>query len=104
MALSMWPRKAHVGEDRRGDFRTLCAGVAVIDVLTPQPRASVQARVVDVGTSGLMLSLPFPLAPGAMIRIKMTGAVADAEVRYCTREGSEYRVGVKVEEIVPENS
>jgi hypothetical protein len=102
MALSPWPRKAHVGRNRRSDFRTFCTGATVIDVLSPQPRSSVQARVLDVGTSGLMLSIPFALAPGALIRIKMTGAVANAEVRYCTCEGSEYHVGVKVEEIVPE--
>jgi hypothetical protein len=61
----------------------------------------VQVRILDASTSGLMLAIPFPLAPGALIRIKMTGAVADAEVRYCICEGSEYHVGVKVEEIVP---
>ena len=103
MALSLWPRKAHVGPDRRGDSRTLCAGEALIDVLAPHPRSSVEARVRDVGTSGLMLILPFPLPPGAIIRIRMTDAVADAEVRYCTRQGSEYHVGVKVEEIVAQD-
>jgi hypothetical protein len=50
-----------------------------------------------------MLSLPFPLATGALIRIEMTDAIAKAEVRYCTCEGSEYHVGVKVEEIVPKD-
>jgi len=101
MALSMWPRKAHFGRNRRSDLRTFCAGDTVIDVLSPQPRSSVQARVLDAGTSGLMLSIPFPLAPGALIRIKMTAAVACAEVRHCTSEGSEFHIGVKVEEIVP---
>jgi hypothetical protein len=101
MALSMWPRKAHVGRNRRGDFRSLCAGATVIDVLSPQRRSSVQGRIVDVSTSGLMLSIPFHLAPGALIRIKMTDAVAYAEVRHCTCGGSEYHIGVKVEEIVP---
>ena len=101
MALSMWPRKAHVGQNRRADFRTFCVGATVIDILSPQPRSSVQAHVLDVGASGLMLSHPFPLAPGALIHIIMTEAIAKAEVRYCTREDSEYHVGVKVEEIAP---
>jgi hypothetical protein len=101
MALSMWPRKAHVGRNRRSDLRTFCVGTTVIDVLSPRPRRSAEVRVLDVSTSGLMLAVPFPLAPGALIRIKMTGAVADAEVRYCICEGSEYHIGVKVEEIVP---
>lgn len=101
MPLPMWQRKAHVGKNRRSDFRTFCAGDTVIDVLSPQPRSSVKARVLDGSTSGLMLSIPFPVTPGALIRIKMTGAVADAEVRHCTCEGSEYHIGVKVEQIVP---
>jgi hypothetical protein len=103
MALSMWPRKAHVGRNRRGDFRSLYAGSTVIDVLSPNPQSSVRARVLDGGTEGLMLSIPFPLAPGALIRIKMTDAVACAEVRHCTCEGSEFHIGVKVEQIVPKD-
>jgi hypothetical protein len=103
MALSMWPRKAHVGRNRRSDLRTFCAGDTVIDVLSPQPRSSVEVRVFDVGTSGLMLGVPFPLAPGALIRIQMTDSVATAEVRHCTCEGSEYHIGVKVEDIVPKD-
>jgi PilZ domain-containing protein len=103
MALSMWPRKAHVAQNRRADFRTFCVGATVIDILSPQPRSSVQVHVLDVSASGLMLSLPFPLAPGALIRIEMTDAIAKAEVRYCTCEGSEYHVGVKVDEIIPKD-
>jgi len=60
-----------------------------------------EAGVLDVSTSGLMLSIPFPLPSGTHIRIKMTDAVACAEVRHCTCEGSEYHIGVTVEEIVP---
>ena len=81
----------------------LFVGDTVIDVLSPQPRSAVQARVLDASTSGLMLGIPFPLAPGALIRIRMTNAVACAEVRHCTCEGSEYHVGVIVEEIVPKD-
>jgi hypothetical protein len=99
MGLAMWQRKAHVGQDRRGDFRTMCTGATVIDVLSPQPRSAVPARVLDVGTTGLMLGVPYALAPGAIIRIRMTDGVADAEVRYCTSQGSEFHIGVKVEEI-----
>jgi len=100
MSESIWQRKAHVGPNRRNDFRIPCDGRATIDVLTLQPRNSVQARVLDVNTSGVMLALPFALAPGTLIRIKMTEATADAEVRYCTHEGDEYHVGVRVEEII----
>jgi hypothetical protein len=103
MAESIWLRKAHVGPDRRSDSRSICAGATVIDVLNPQPRSSVQAHILDVATSSLKLSLPFFLSPGSLIRIHMTDSVADAEVRYCTCEGSEYHVGVKVEEIVPKD-
>jgi hypothetical protein len=97
----MWQRKALVGKDRRNDIRIPCEGTTVIDVLSPQPQSSVEARVIEVSGTGLKLSLPIFLSPGALIRIKMTDAVADAEVRNCTCEGSEYHVGVTVEEVVP---
>jgi hypothetical protein len=104
MPESMWLRKAHVGKDRRNDIRVPCDGTTVIDVLSPQPQSSVQARVIEVSASGLKLSLPIFLSPGALIRIKMTNAVADAEVRCCTCEGSEYHIGVTVEEVVPKSA
>lgn len=100
MTVSMWQSKANLAQNRRADFRIPCRGTAVIDVLRPNPKSSVQARVLDVSTSGLMLALPFPLAPGALISIRMTDATADATVTYCTHEGDEYRVGVRVEEII----
>jgi len=95
-------RKAHFGrQDRRSDERTLCEGATVIDVLAPHPRSDVKARILDVSESSLKLSLPFFLSPGSLIRIHMTGSKANGEVRYCTCEGAEYYVGVKVEEIAP---
>jgi hypothetical protein len=105
MAVSTWQRKPHLGlPDRRSDDRIGCEGAAVIDVLSPQPRSSVQARILDVGTSSLKLSLPFFLSPGALIRIHMSDSIANAEVRYCTSEGAEYHAGVRVEEVVPKGA
>ena len=104
MAESMWQRTAHVGQNRRRDFRSLCSAATAIDILMPNPRNSVPVRVFDVSTSGVMLALTFPLAPGTLIRIKMTDAAAEGEVRYCTHEGDEYHVGVRVEEIRPKDS
>ena len=52
----------------------------------------------------MKLSLPFFLSPGSLVRIHMTDSVAKGEARYCTCEGAEYYVGVKVEEIVPKAS
>ena len=93
-----------INRERRSDYRTICAGATVIDVLSPKPRSSVNARIVDVGTSSLKLSLPLYLSPGALIRIHMTESTANAEVRHCIRRGAEYFVGVKIEEIVPKNA
>ncbi|MBZ5632870.1 MAG: hypothetical protein LAO55_07045 [Acidobacteriia bacterium] len=62
-----------------------------------------KARILDVGESSLKLSLPFFLSPGSLIRIHLTDSVAHAETRYCTCEGAEYYVGVKVEEVAPKS-
>jgi hypothetical protein len=102
MATITSSRKAHYGRvDRRSDGREACEGDTVIDVLSPQPRSAVQARILDVGESSLKLSVPFFLSPGSLIRIHMTGSKANGEVRYCTAEGAEYHVGIKVEEVAP---
>ena len=103
MAVSNWLRKGHVGPDRRSDLRSICTGDTVIDVLSPQKRHAVQARIIDVGTGSLKLSIPFFLSPGALLRIHLSDAVAEAEVRHCTCEVAEYHIGVRVEEIVPKD-
>ncbi|MCU1335597.1 MAG: hypothetical protein JWO19_1178 [Bryobacterales bacterium] len=103
MAISM-SRKAHFGRiDRRNDSRIICEGAAVIDVLSPQPRSSVEARILDVGETSLKLNLPFFLSPGSLIRIHMTDSVANAEVRYCTCESVGYNIGVRIEDITPKS-
>ena len=102
MAISNSSRRAHFGrEDRRADLRTVCAGTALMDVLSPKPHQAVSVRVLDVANASLKVSVPFFLSPGAVVRIHLTECLAHAEVRYCTCEGSEYFVGVKIEEIVP---
>jgi hypothetical protein len=103
MAVSKWLRKGHVGPDRRSDCRTICTGETVIDVLSPHPQHAVQARILDVGTSSLKLSVPCFVSPGSLLRIHLTEFVADAEVRHCTCEDSEYHVGVAVMELVPKD-
>jgi len=100
MAESKWLRKGHVGADRRSDFRTICTGETVIDILGPRPQHAVQARILDVGTSSLKLSVPCFVSPGSLLRIHLSEFVAEAEVRHCTCEVSEYHMGVNVLEIV----
>lgn len=103
MAVSKWLRKGHLGPDRRSDCRTICTGDTVIDVLSPRPQPALQARILDVGTSSVKLSVPCFVSPGSLVRIHLTECVADAEVRHCTCEDSEYHLGVTVVEIVPKN-
>lgn len=92
----------HYGlHDRRADFRTACDGIASMDVLSPKLQRGVPIRVINIGRASLKLSVPFFLSPGALVRINMTESYAHAEVRYCTREGSTYCIGVRIEEVVP---
>src|ERR1700693_2187440 len=105
MAAPTSSRRAHFGRiDRRSDGRNACEGAAVIDVLSPKPRSGVQARIIDVGEASLKLSISFFLSPGSLLRIHMTDSVAYGEARYCTAEGAEYYVGVKIEEVAPKSS
>jgi hypothetical protein len=105
MAIPTSFRKAHYGRiDRRGDGRIACEGDTLIDILSPKPRSSVQARILDVGEASLKLSLPFSVSPGSLLRIHMTESTACGEVRYCTAEGAEYYVGVKIDEVTPKSN
>jgi hypothetical protein len=87
--------------ERRADFRVACEGSASMDVLSPKPRRGVPVNVINIGEASLKLSVPFFVSPGSLVRIQMTESHANAEVRYCTREGSDYYVGFKVEEVIP---
>jgi len=87
--------------ERRADSRVNCEGSASMDVLSPKPRRAVPVNVINIGQASLKLSVPFFVSPGSLVRIHMTESHANAEVRYCTREGSDYYVGVRVEEVIP---
>lgn len=105
MAIETSSRKAHFGRmDRRVEGRIACEGDTIIDILSPQPKNGVQARIIDVGEASLKLSLPFFLSPGSLLRIHMTESVAYGEARYCTAEGAEYYVGVKIDEVAPKSN
>lgn len=98
-------RKAHFGRiDRRSDGRNPCEGTTVIDVLSPHPRNGIQARILDVSDSSLKLSLPFFLSPGSLLRIHLSESIAYGEARYCTADGAEYYIGVKIDEIAPKSN
>jgi len=105
MAIETSSRRAHFGRtDRRNDSRIPCEGDTILDVLSPQPKSSIQARILDVGEASLKLSVPFHVSPGSLIRIHMTDSVACGEVRYCTCEGAEYYIGVRIDEVSPKSN
>jgi len=105
MAIETSSRKAHVGRmDRRNDSRIACEGDTVIDLLSPQPKSSIKARILDVGESSVKLSVAFHVSPGSLIRIHMTESTAYGEARYCTCEGAEYYVGVRIDEVAPKGN
>ena len=105
MAIPTSSRKAHFGRiDRRNESRIACEGDTVVDVLSPQPRSAVHARIIDVGESSLKLSFPFHLTPGSLLRIHMTESVAHGEARYCTSVGAEHYVGVRIDEVAPKSN
>jgi hypothetical protein len=90
--------------ERRIEGRVACEGDTVIDLLSPKPKNSIPARILDVGEASLKLSLPQHVSPGALIRIHMTESTAYGEARYCTCEGAEYYIGVRIDEVVPKGN
>ena len=98
---SSQPHRRAAAQERRSELRQRCDGSALMDILSPKPQRGVQIRVLDVGSASLKLSVPFYVSPGSIVRIHMTQASAQGEVRYCTREGLECHIGIRLEEIAP---
>jgi hypothetical protein len=89
------------GEERRNEPRFRLQVAASLKALSPPSAIRSEVRIIDVAQGGLKLRVPEFLHPGTVIQIRLKRTIAMAEVRYCHPEGSEFDVGVKLQDVFP---
>ncbi len=86
---------------RRKEPRFPAAERAIMRVLGPEGRGSLLVRIVDTSESGLGISSPVYVRPGAIVEVAVKHVTTSAEVRWCRqREEGAYRVGLQI--LVPD--
>jgi len=56
--------------------------------------------VRDVSKSGIGIHLPHPLTPGSVVRLDLNDSVVHGFVAHSTGEGSGFRVGIEVIQVL----
>jgi hypothetical protein len=64
--------------------------------LNPLMRERWPVHVLNISRGGLKLHVSQALERGAVVQIRLRAALVTAEVRYCTRVGTEFQAGVRL--------
>jgi hypothetical protein len=91
-------RGERTGAERRQDVRVVTNDAARMKVLQPLG-PNTEVRVLDISRGGLKITVPEFLAPGTVIQIHVKSAIAFAEVRYCTHDGTDWQAGVRFQDV-----
>ena len=79
-----------------GQFRTVVAVSASLQLLHPFSVDLWDARIVDVSEGGLRTHTPRQLTPGSLMRVKMQFSVACGDVRYHVPAERGFYAGVRL--------
>jgi hypothetical protein len=93
------PKKSIQRRERRTHQRFPCDLPALMTTsLAPEP---LLVHIVDGAKDGFGLRVPLFLPSGAIVSIHLPCSIAEVEVRYCVKVGTEFGVGVFVRRIFP---
>jgi hypothetical protein len=56
---------------------------------------------MNISKRGMKLRLPSALQPGMAVQARMGGKIIMAEVRYCLERGTEFHVGIEIQDVFP---
>lgn len=56
---------------------------------------------MNISKKGMKLRLPKALEPGVRVQARMGGKILMAEVRYSLPKGSDFYVGVEIQDVFP---
>ena len=68
-------------------------------LVNPASAVRTNVRVLDVSEGGVKVRVAEALKPGTVIQVRLKGAIALAEVRYCRKVGTEFHVGVQLQDV-----
>ena len=94
-------RGCETTEERRRDFRVPLDVSASLKAINPLSAERSAIRIIDASPGGLKLRVPEFLNPGTSIQIRLKRTIALAEVRYCHPVGTEFHVGVRLQDVFP---
>jgi hypothetical protein len=66
------------------------------------PGETISGRLVNFSAIGTRMLLTCAVQPGSMVKVEWGGTLLLAEIIYCTPEGSEYAVGLELEDVLYE--
>ena len=99
--LSQRQQRPQASAERREEPRITMPVAASLKAIRPLAAGRKDIRIVDAAPGGLKLCVPEFLDPGTVIQIRLKRTIAMAEVRYCHPAGSEFHVGVKLQDVFP---
>ncbi len=88
--------RASGDNERRRNPRVPLHARGFITRLNPLLPGRLPIHLLNVSAEGMKLHVPEALEPGAMIQVRLPGALLTAEVRHCAAVGTEFQAGVRV--------
>jgi hypothetical protein len=87
-------------EERRLHPRTATDEPGWMQVMEPPRLGAWEVRVLDVSKDGMSLRTGQHVSRGWKIKVRRGSMIVFGEVRYCLPAGAEFRVGVKIREVL----
>ena len=87
----------HLEKERRERRRTVSAAVRIMWRSGSGDDQYAIVKALDLSDSGLRVEMPYPVIPRSYVTLSCgsLGLQGNASVRYCTRQGFAYRVGLE---------
>jgi hypothetical protein len=87
-------------EDRRSGVRYPANEPASLTHINPAAPGRFPVLICDVSEKGMQLRVPEYICPGTVVQARLPRLIVTAEVRHCGRVGEQFRIGVKVLELL----
>jgi len=87
--------------ERRSALRIPTDDPASLKALNPLSQSRLDIRIVDTSKHGFKVRVPEYVEPGTIVQIRLRNQIALAEVRYCLSVGTEFHIGVEIQDVFP---
>jgi anti-sigma factor RsiW len=103
LSLARLSEQVWSAAEQRGETRTAVDQAASFKLLDPVTSSSPphQARVIETSVSGMKLRVKRSMLPRTLIQVRMQDKIVLGVVKYCTEDGAEFQVGVRLVDDFP---